>query len=93
MLLPSSKFFEPQNAIAAKLSLKVCGMLMPCLCFALLNRILEGFCSSIGNFLQINVLHVSFRTLMFLFDVLIRADAPVMGTLWEFIMATDNEIG
>lgn len=30
---------------------------------------------------------------MFLFDMLIRADAPVMGTLWEFIMAADNEIG
>lgn len=30
---------------------------------------------------------------MFWFNMLIRADAPVMGTLWEFIMAADNEIG
>jgi len=32
-------------------------------------------------------------SLIFLSNMLIRADAPVMGTLWEFIMAGDNEIG
>lgn len=43
--------------------------------------------------LPMSALHVSSHILIFLSDILIRADAPVIGTLWEFIMATDNEIG
>lgn len=31
--------------------------------------------------------------LIFLLDILIRADAPVMGTLWEFVIAADFENG
>lgn len=33
-----------------------------------------------------------FLTFIFL-DVLDRADAPVMGSLWEFIIGTEVEIG
>lgn len=45
--------------------------------------------------LMMSVLRISFciMTLIFRSHMLIRADAPVMGTLWEFIMAADNEIG
>lgn len=32
-------------------------------------------------------------SLTFFSHMLIRADAPVIGTLWEFIMAVDIEIG
>lgn len=81
---------QPQSTLAAKLSLKVCLLLVLLrLCF----RLLKVSGPSIGYFLLVNVLYVSFRGLISLPDMLIRADAPVMGTLWEFILATDIEIG
>lgn len=45
--------------------------------------------------LMMTVILLSSSTLIliFLLDILTRADAPVMGTLWEFIIAADFENG